>query len=294
MREGLHSSGTWKKRRFRRKTGPGLLGRCRVMIIPLMVMTLSACDGRGLIPDSMIPQALKGEQTDLFTGGNTESRAGNSDQSRSLVGTEAKKTSDMVESTAAGNNQTETGEKTGAGSKKPETESSEEENTEGDSGHVVYVHVCGHVRKPGVYQLSASSRICDAISAAGGMDKEADPAWWNQAAQVTDGMQIRVPSKKEVESGEAGAYAEGMTGRQEAASADSTKAAGSDAGNRVNINTASVEELITIPGIGAKRAEDILRYREEHGKFSSVEDIKNVPGIGDGIYSRIKDHIRVD
>ena len=270
----------------------------------LLTMMLSACTGRSLIPESMIPQSLKGEQATIF--------AGSSDQRGVLEETEKGKTGERILPAAGSSNHTETSKESGTGRESPETEAgrknqdsgagrespesgtAEGEKTERDPQTFVYVHVCGHVKKPGVYKLSVASRVCDAISAAGGLDKEADPAWWNQAAPVTDGMQIRIPSKKEVESGKAGAFAEGSPGTNTTVSSERDAGTGTDSRESVNINTATVDQLVTIPGIGAKRAEDILRYREEHGKFSSVEDIKNVPGIGDGIYSRMKEHIKVD
>ena len=297
------------------------------MVSPFMLtVLLSACAGRSLIPDSMIPQSLKGEEAAIFAGsgdwtgdtaansdrtgdttGNSdriEDTAGNSDrtgdtaaatdQSRRVEETEGKKPGDLIVSKSGNEDQPAAGEEAGTGQKRQRPETAEGEKTKGDSGVFVYVHVCGHVKKPGVYKLSAASRVCDAISAAGGLDKEADPAWWNQAAPVTDGMQIRIPSKKEVESGKAAAFADSSAEANTRVSSDSDAQTGADSRESVNINTATVDQLVTIPGIGAKRAEDILRYREEHGKFSSVEDIKNVPGIGDGIYSRMKDHIRVD
>ena len=140
----------------------------------------------------------------------------------------------------------------------------------------IYVHVCGCVRRPDVYCLPEGSRGIDAIRAAGGFTKDASRDSWNLAAVLEDGMQITVPSEKDTEAGTGGSVS-GAAGKE----------------GLVDINRASAEEFRTLPGIGESRAQEIVAYREEHGPFSSVEDIKNVSGIGDGIFTRIKDHITV-
>ena len=271
MREEIHRVKVFGKVSFCRGPGPGTLRRLPFLIPGLlMICMLPGCTGRSLIPESMIPRALRGEETTAFAG----PRA----QDRDAAGREEYRTD------APGGRSQESG--SGDSSQGQDTLNTED----GD----VYVHVCGHVKKPGVYKLSGGSRICDAIEAAGGLDKEADSSWWNQAAPVTDGMQVRVPSKKEVESGMAGFAAGSVTGEESSGMSGTARASkGGAAGDCVNINTAGPDQLMTIPGIGAKRAEDIINFREEHGNFSSVEDIRNVPGIGDGIYNRMKDHIRV-
>lgn len=144
------------------------------------------------------------------------------------------------------------------------------------SGGVVLVYVCGEVKTPGVYELAEGSRICDAVDAAGGLTKEASRDYWNLAERLTDGQMISVPTKEEA----------GL--RQESAAA----APVSD--GRVNINTAELAELMTIPGVGKTRGEAILAYRSEHGPFAEMQDIKKVPGIGDVIYEGMKDCITAE
>lgn len=139
----------------------------------------------------------------------------------------------------------------------------------------IFVYVCGCVKHPDVYRLPAEARATDAVKAAGGFTKEADREAWNLALPLEDGMQIDIPSVQEAS---AANQAAGQTNTQE---------------GRININTASEEELQTLPGIGQSRAKEIITYRESQGSFSSIEDIRNVSGIGDGIFTKIKDHITV-
>jgi len=135
------------------------------------------------------------------------------------------------------------------------------------------VHVCGAVQKPGVYELSEGDRISDAIKLAGGMTKEADEDYLNLAQVITDGMQIRVPTKAEAKE----------------------MPAGSSVGQKllVNINTADEAALCTLTGIGSSRAKSIIAYREKHGKFTCIEDIMKVSGIKESSFEKIKDEITV-
>lgn len=146
----------------------------------------------------------------------------------------------------------------------------------------IFVHVCGFVKHPGVYELSPDARADAAIAAAGGFTKEADENAWNLAAPLEDGMQIYIPD-------EDSAAREGQ-----AANVAGSAGAGGENGSKVNINTATKEELMTLSGIGESRAEEILRTRQERGAFASIEEIKEVSGIGDGIFDRIKDSITVN
>lgn len=155
-----------------------------------------------------------------------------------------------------------------------ETETQTEE-TEPETVPKVCVHVCGSVAIPGVYYLDEGSRIHEAVALAGGFTEDAAGDAINLAEAVSDGEQIYIPSKKDVENG----Y--------------STEELTKIGDGLVNINTASLEELKTLPGIGDMKAEAIIAYREECGNFTSVEDIMNVSGIKDSSYERIKDYIKV-
>ena len=148
-----------------------------------------------------------------------------------------------------------------------ETEAAPEKQKETDT---VYIYVCGAVNAPGVYALPSDSRIFEAVSLAGGLTEEADTAVVNQAEAVTDGMMIRIPAIGE-------AIAE--------------TAAPSD--GRINLNTATAEELMTLPGIGSSKAESIIAYREEHGAFSDISELMQIPGIKEGVFSKIKEKIKV-
>ena len=146
----------------------------------------------------------------------------------------------------------------------------------------VMVHVCGQVQNPGVYELPADARVADALLAAGDFTADADTDYWNQAAFVTDAQQIYVPSEAETAAGFA----------QTGAAPASGSAAGEGAG-LLNINTASLQELKSLPGIGDVKAGAIVAYRESKGAFGSVEEIRQVDGIKDGVYEKIRDLICV-
>lgn len=137
-----------------------------------------------------------------------------------------------------------------------------------------YVYVCGAVAKPGVYKLTPDSRIVSAVEAAGGFLPEAVMEAVNLAEPIRDGMQITVPDK---ESFAAGAEA---ISREER--------------GLLNINTATAAELCTLSGIGETKAEAILAYREEIGRFYSIEQLKEVSGIGDSLFNQIKNSIYIE
>lgn len=138
------------------------------------------------------------------------------------------------------------------------------------------VHVSGAVARPGVYELAAGARVEEALRMAGPLP-EAEVHALNLAASLADGQKIVVPKKGEaVETPTWGSPAGGAVAR-----------------GKININSASAAELETLPGIGPTLAQRIVTYREEHGPFRSVEDIKNVPGIGEGRFGQIKDLITV-
>ena len=136
-----------------------------------------------------------------------------------------------------------------------------------------YVDIKGEVLRPGVYEFSCESRIQEVIKKAGGFTEEADETKINLAQKISDQMQMIVPnlhSKQE----------EGVTeGNSEKGNSSNTTPSNSKQGT-VNINTATLEELQTIKGIGKKKAEAILQYRKEHGAFRTKEDLLRVKGIG--------------
>lgn len=146
---------------------------------------------------------------------------------------------------------------------------------------VIYVQVLGAVHSPGVYELPTGSRVFEAVQKAGGMTDEAAPQSLNQAQELADGQMIVLYTQAEWEQLQ-------ETG---GGTADVLQAEPDD--GRVNINTAGIEELCTISGIGQSRAESIVTYREQNGAFESIEDIMKVSGIKEGLFQKIKDKIKV-
>lgn len=140
------------------------------------------------------------------------------------------------------------------------------------------VYICGAVAQPGVYILPEGSRIYEVVELAGGFLPEAEPSAVNQAELICDGQMIWIPTVEEAATGVSGNVVD-----------DSSQDDG-----RVNINTASVEELMTLPGIGQSKAESIVAYRTEHGSFGSAEELMNVEGIKEGVFNRVKDCVRVN
>ncbi len=159
----------------------------------------------------------------------------------------------------------------------------------------IFVYICGAVKCPDVYDVSPDSRVIDVIRMAGGFTDEADSDYHNLAGVLSDGQKIYVPTEQEVSDGAVPApelNTVSMQGVQSAGTASAEGAAAEKSG-KVNINTATLEELKTLSGIGDKRAQDIIDYRNSNGSFRSIEDIKKVNGIKDGIFNRIKDQITV-
>ena len=141
-----------------------------------------------------------------------------------------------------------------------------------------FVHICGQVKEPGVYELPEGSRVYEAVEAAGGFTEEAAAEALNLAEKITDGMKITVYDREEARTLEASGTSEG---------------GGPGSSGLVNLNTAGKEALMTLSGIGESKAEDIIRYREESGGFKKIEDIMKVPGIKNAGFQKIKDRITV-
>jgi competence protein ComEA len=143
-------------------------------------------------------------------------------------------------------------------------------------GGSVMVHVAGAVRRPGVYRMRPDARVDDAVGRAGGATARADLSQVNLAAQVEDGRQVLVPEKVRA-----------------AAGATAGAAAPTEPGVPLNLNTATLEQLDELDGIGPATAQSILDYREEHGGFGSVEELGQVPGIGDVRLASLREQVRV-
>ena len=153
-----------------------------------------------------------------------------------------------------------------------------------EAADTVFVQVSGAVRSPGVYELPAGSRVFEAIQSAGGMTDDAAADSVNQAVEVSDGDMIVLCTLQEWE--------QAKSQQTELISGD-LSGLQQETDGRININTADVTQLCTIPGIGESRAQSIVTYREQNGAFGAVEDIMKVSGIKDGLFQKIKDKIKV-
>jgi competence protein ComEA len=142
----------------------------------------------------------------------------------------------------------------------------------------VKVYITGAILHPGVYSLPTSSRVQDLVDQAGGFLDDADPGAVNLAAVIADEQKIVVPYIKLLES--------------QVITQNGT-ASPTQVSYPININTATKEDLDVLPGIGASKAEEIVKYRNQKGQFNTIEDIQNVPGIGPGIFLKIKELIMV-
>lgn len=210
-----------------------------------------------------------------------EPNAGNTDQNRE------------AESNAGDTDQNRKAEPSAGSTDRTELSdaSSEEEKT-------LVVHICGAVSAPGVYELPAGSRIIDAVEAGGGFLPEAEEACCNLAEEIVDGCQIYIMTKSE-------SCADGQTekkaGIQTSPDSDMqttdrnvrSNSAPALENGLVNLNTADIAALMTLPGIGESRAKAIISYREQHGAFAKIEDIMKISGIKQAAFSKIKDKITV-
>ena len=167
-----------------------------------------------------------------------------------------------------------------------------EEETEQDNKSIeeeedykIVVHITGEVEKEGIIEIKEGGRISDAIDAAGGLTKEADLERVNLAYELEDGQKIYIPNKNDKDIDE---YV--TEGVDDIVLPDELTNMGD---GLININKADLEELQELDGIGEALAENIIAYRENNGKFKDIEDIKNVSGIGDSKYEKIKDSIKI-
>ena len=210
-----------------------------------------------------------------------ETNAGNTDENRE------------VESNAGDTDQNRKAEPSAGSTDRTELSDASSEETK-----TLVVHICGAVSAPGVYELPAGSRIIDAVEAGGGFLPEADEACCNLAEEIVDGCQIYIMTKTE-------SCADGQTekkaGIQTSPDSDMqttdrnvrSNSAPALENGLVNLNTADVAALMTLPGIGESRAKAIISYREQHGAFAKIEDIMKISGIKQAAFSKIKDKITV-
>ena len=210
-----------------------------------------------------------------------EPNAGNTDQNRE------------AESNAGDTDQNRKAEPSAGSTDRTELSDASSEETK-----TLVVHICGAVSAPGVYELPAGSRIIDAVEAGGGFLPEADEACCNLAEEIVDGCQIYIMTKTE---SCADGQAEKKAGIQTSPDGDMqttdrnvrSNSAPALENGLVNLNTADVAALMTLPGIGESRAKAIISYREQHGAFAKIEDIMKISGIKQAAFSKIKDKITV-
>lgn len=172
--------------------------------------------------------------------------------------------------------------------------SSDEEKAENVTKNKIVIHIVGEVINNGVFELDEGSRIIDAVNIAGGLTENADVSKINLAYILSDEMKIYIPNKNE----EMNKYVyesevEYITNESGDNVIERNKVESKEENILININKATQTELETLPGIGPSIALKIIEYREENGNYTSIEDLKNVSGIGDGKFDRIKDLICV-
>lgn len=172
--------------------------------------------------------------------------------------------------------------------KPPKEETSKKESP---SLEKLVVDIKGAVQNPGVYGVTSDMRLIDAINLAGGFTGEADQSQLNLSLRLTDQLMIYVPKNGEE------LAMEQLLKEPTKTIGETNEKAGSSSSHsdtKINLNTASIAELQTLTGVGAKKAEDIVRYREENGSFQQIEELKKVSGIGEKIYEALKDQLTVD
>ena len=173
-----------------------------------------------------------------------------------------------------------------------ESNITEDNKKENDIKNKIVIYITGAVKNQGVYELEENSRIADAIKISGGLTEDANINDINLAYILEDGMKIYIPKKSD-NINDIKDYTNIYVSKENNTSSNSNNANSENKSSKVNINTATQAELESLPGIGPSTATKIINYRKENGKFSSIEDIKNVSGIGDSKYNQIKEFIEI-
>lgn len=189
--------------------------------------------------------------------------------------------------------------------KRTETDSIIVEKRNGEEENVAMnVDIKGAVNKPGVYTIGQDKIVLDVVKKAGGFTKNADTNYINLSKRIKDEMVILIYTKEEIQKmkeGEGSAVIvegnchcpeiknDGCLDFENVITNEEVK----KPSGKINLNTATLKELITLSGIGSSKADAIIRYRNEHGKFQTIEEVKKVKGIGDAVYEKIKDQITI-
>lgn len=153
-----------------------------------------------------------------------------------------------------------------------------------DQNQTLWVHICGYIKRPGIYEMPTDARLYDVLMAAGGFLDGANENALNLADYLKDGSKIYVPGLSATNTEGAAEDTENSQWESESEEEDA----------RININTASGRLLETIPGIGPAKAQEIMTYRKENGPFETIEEIKEVAGIKDALFEKIKAFITVE
>lgn len=154
-----------------------------------------------------------------------------------------------------------------------------------------YVDVKGAVKDPGVYLVSEGERVIDAINKAGGLSKNANTSNINLSKRLESEMVVIVYTNNEVKKGSVKSECDTECNCEVIEVNNCVE--NEKSSNKVNINTASIDELMTLNGVGESKADNIIKFREENGRFKKIEEIKEVSGIGDALYENIKDDITI-
>lgn len=149
--------------------------------------------------------------------------------------------------------------------------------------NLIYVDIEGAIKSPGVYKVKMNSRVVNVIEKAGGLSEDAYVGNINQASKVEDGQKIYVFFQKEYEES-----------KESKSTSSSGSASSNEADGKININTASRDELMKLPGVGESKADCIIKYREKNGAFKNAKDIMKIPGIKTGVFDKIENLIKVD
>lgn len=237
--------------------------KCRLLaVFFIFVLLLSSCTKTSYL------ERKKGEAESGQESGNPLS--------------EGKKTTGGTKTT--GEKKSTGGTKSTGGEKTTEGKKTTGSASDGEVRKTWAVHVTGAVKNPGVYQVKEGSRVFEALNLAGGLCENAAADSLNQAEFLQDGQMIRVLTKEEAAQDPPSVTEEEKTGETRLSNGSNSK---------ININRAGKEELMQLPGIGDSKAEAILAWRKEHGNFTSVDDLKAIRGIKDGVLNKIRDRCTV-
>ena len=167
------------------------------------------------------------------------------------------------------------------------------DNTIHSEKNKILIHISGSVINEGIQELDEGSRISDAIEKSGGLKEDADISKINLAFIISDGMKIYIPSINDTDEPKEDNTTEYITKESGVSTITNMPDLNNKNIEKININNADIKQLQTLPSIGESTAQKIIEYRNENGKFNSIEEIKNVKGIGDSKFEKIKEYISV-